>query len=99
MALLSDTREIRLHFGPHIEQVQQILRANQVDFETPFDLPAVAQALETNPKLRVDLTDLARSIIKREKNISLRTVLNINAIASGGPQIATTEKDISEPMN
>jgi TonB family protein len=99
MALLSDAREIRLHFGPHIEQVQQILRANQVDFGTPFDLPAVAQALETNPKLREDLTDLARSIIKREKNISLRTVLNIIAIASGGPQIATSEEDISEPMN
>jgi TonB family protein len=99
MALLSDAREIRLHFGPHIEEVQQILRANQVDFGTPFDLPALAQALETNPKLREDLTDLANSILKREKNVSLRTVLNIIAIATGGPQIATTEEDISEPIN
>jgi len=99
MALLSDTREIRLHFGSHIEQAQHILRAHQVDFGTPFDLPAVAQALETNPKLREDLTDLANFIMVREKNISLRTVLNIIAIAGGGPQIATTEEDISEPMN
>lgn len=99
MALLSDVREISFRFGPDIQEVQHLLRANHVDFGTPFDLPTVAQALESDPKLREDLTDLARSIMKREKNISLRTVLNIIAVASGGPQIATSEEDITQPIN
>lgn len=99
MVIFSDAREIRSRFGPDIEQVQHVLRANHVDFGTPYDLPAVAQALENDPKLRKDLTDLSQSIMNREKNISLRTILNIIAIASGGPQIATTEEDMSQPVN
>jgi TonB family protein len=99
MVFMSEAREIRSHFGSDIEQVQRILRANHVDFGTPYDLPAFAQALESNSQLREELTDLAQALTKREKNVSLPTVLNIIAIAAGGPQIAASEEDISQPLS
>ena len=86
-------------FGGYIDEVQHVFRDNNLDFGSPFDFRIFAKSLKKDPVLREDLAVLTRSIMERENNISLRTVLNILAIASGGPDLDTSDSDMSQPVN
>jgi TonB family protein len=99
MVYFSDARETSNLFGGYIEQVQQALAANRVHFGSPTDFLTFTETLETDSRLRNDLAVLARSFMSGENNVSLRTVLSIIAIASGGPDLATSNGDMSQPVS
>ncbi len=99
MTFFSDVRETSSLFNDNIEEVRSFFRANQIDFGTPFDLPIFTKILKNDLRLRVDLAVLARSIMERQNNLSLRKILTIIAIASGGPDIADSDIDLSQSTN
>ncbi len=99
MVYFSNAQETSNLFGGYIEQVQQALAANHVHFGSPSDFPAFTETLETDSRLRNDLAYLARSFMAGEKHVSLRTVLSIIAIASGGPDLAASDGDMSQPVS
>ena len=99
MVSFSEARETSSLFDGYegcIEQVQQVFRANDVDFGSPFDFLTLAAALENDSRLRNDLVVLLQSFMEEKKNISLHTVLNILAVASGGPDLAISDGDTSQ---
>ena len=86
MAFFSDTQETASRFGDYIEEFQKTFRANGIAFGSPDDFFAVARKLNASTQLRADLSTLVKSIIDRESGtVSLRTILTIIALASGGP--------------
>ena len=99
MVYFSNAQETSNLFGGYIEQVQQALAAHHVHFGSPPDFPAFAETLETDSRLRNDLAVLARSFVAGDENVSLRTVLSILSIASGGPDLAASEEDMSQPVS
>lgn len=99
MVYFSNAPETSNLFGSYIEQVQQVLAANHVQFGSPADFPAFTETLETDSQLRNDLASLARSFMGGEEHVSLRTVLSIIAIASGGPDVADSDSDMSQPVS
>ena len=47
----------------------------------------------------VTLQRVARAVIEKEANVSLRTILTIIAVASGGAEVATSDREMSVPIN
>src|ERR1700723_1365047 len=99
MTFFFDVQETSSLFAGNIEEVQQVLRANHVDFGTPFDFLTFAQTLQDDSQLRSDLAVRVRPLMDGEKKISLRTVLSIIAIAIGGPDLVTSDWDKSQSVN
>src|SRR5437899_234540 len=97
MVYFSDARETSNLFSGYIEQVQQVLAANHVSFGSPPDFPAFTETLQTDSRLRNGLAYLARSFMAGEQHVSRRTVLSI--IASGGPDLAASHNDMSQPVS
>ncbi|NYF89390.1 energy transducer TonB [Tunturiibacter empetritectus] len=99
MAFFSDSQETISHFGGSINELQDFFRISTVPYGEPDDFFAFARKLRKDIQLRTNLSVLAKSIMERESEISLRIFLTILAIASGGPDIATSEREISSPVN
>jgi TonB family protein len=99
MAFFSDSQETISRFGSSIDELQVFFRTSAVPYGEPDDFFAFARKLRKDTQLRANLSVLAKSIMERENEISLRIFLTILAIASGGPDIATSEREISSPVN
>jgi TonB family protein len=99
MAFFSDSQETISRFGGSIDELQDFFRTSAVPYGEPDDFFAFARKLRKDTRLRANLSVLAKSIMERENEISLRIFLTILAIASGGPDIATSEREISSPVN
>jgi TonB family protein len=99
MMFFSDSQEIVSRFGDSIEEFQRVFRANDVDFGTPDDFFAFARTLKHDTQLRGGLSALAKSIMAKENEVSLRTILTIIAVASGGPDVADSGRDMTRPVN
>ncbi len=92
-------QEISYRYSDYVEEFQAILAASSIKFGSPDNFSAFARRLQSDALLSADLDRMVRSIIQRESgNISLRTILNIIAIASGGHTIAEPTRDFSKPM-
>ena len=91
-------QEISYRYNDYIEEFQAILATSNIKFGSPDNFSAFARRLQSDELLSADLDRLVRSIIQRENaNISLRTILAIIAIASGGPLAADPNRDLSKP--
>jgi TonB family protein len=99
MMFFSDSQEIVSRFGDSIEEFRRVFRANDVDFGTPDDFFAFSRTLKHDTQLRGGLSALAKSIMAKENEASLRTILTIIAVASGGPEVANSGRDMSRPVN
>jgi TonB family protein len=99
MAFFSDSQETISRFGSYIDELQDLFRTSGVPFGEPGNFFAFARKLQKDIQLRDNLSPLTKSIMERESEVSLRTLLTILAIASGGPDIATTEREIGTPVN
>jgi TonB family protein len=99
MAFFSDPQETISRYGGSIDELQIFFQNSAVPFGAPDDFFAFARKLRKDSQLRGNLSILAKSIMKRESKISLRIFLTILAIASGGPDIASSEREISTPVN
>ena len=42
---------------------------------------------------------VVKSVMESEANISFRTILTVIAVASGGPEVATSDREMSVPVN
>ena len=92
-------QEISYRYSDYIEEFQAILAASKIKFGSPDNFSAFARRLQSDDLLSADLDRMVRFIIQRESgNISLRTILTIIAIASGGPAAADPNRDFSKPM-
>jgi TonB family protein len=99
MPYFSDSQEALSRFGDYIEEFQSVFRSNDVDYGTPDDFFAFARSLNYDAQLRADLSAQAKSVMARENKVPLRTVLTIIAVASGGPEVANSDRDMSKPVN
>ncbi|RSL14854.1 TonB family protein [Edaphobacter aggregans] len=91
-------QEILYRYSDYIEEFQAILAASKIKFGSPDNFTAFARRLQSDDVLSADLDRMVRSIIQRETgNISLRTILTIIAVASGGPTAADPNRDFSKP--
>jgi TonB family protein len=100
MTILLDAQETVDRFGVYIQELRAILKANNLKFGSPDNFFAFAQRLQSDDLLRTDLSRMVKFFIERNNSkVSLRTILTIIAIASGGSGLADTNRDLSKPMN
>jgi TonB family protein len=99
MPYFSDSQEALSRFGDYIEEFQSVFRSNDVDYGTPDDFFALARSLNYDAQLRANLSAQAKSVMARENKVPLRTILTIIAVASGGPEVANSDRDMSKPVN
>jgi len=98
MDFFSDTRETASHFGDYIDDLHDVFRCNDVDFGAPQDFFAFARTLKYHSELRGDVLRVVKSVMEGEANIAFRTILTIIAVASGGVEVATSEREMSVPV-
>jgi TonB family protein len=94
------TQETIFRYREYIEEFHDAFKSNDIFFGSPDDFFAFCKILKTDLPLRTELAKLTRSLLMKENhNISVRTLLTVIAIASGGPDIATTHRDVSPQIN
>src|ERR1700758_1241566 len=98
MDFFSDTQEIAWRFGEYIDDLHDVFRCNDVDFGAPEDFFAFARTLRYHSELRGDVLRVVKSVMESGTNVSFRTILTVIAVASGGPEIATCEREMSVPV-
>jgi TonB family protein len=98
MDFFSDTQETASRFGDYIDDLHDVFRCNDVDFGAPEDFFAFARTLKYHSELRGDVLRVVKSVMEGEASIAFRTILTIIAVASGGVEIATSEREMSVPV-
>ena len=98
MNFFSDTQETASRFGDDIDDLHDVFRCNGVDFGSPEDFFAFARTLKYHSELRGDVLRVVKSVMESETNISFRTILTVIAVASGGPDVATSDREMSVPI-
>jgi outer membrane biosynthesis protein TonB len=95
-----DAQETVDRFGVYIQELRAILKANSLKFGSPDNFFAFARRLQSDDLLRADLSRMVKFLIERESStVSLKTILTVIAIASGGSALAETNRDLSRPVN
>ncbi len=98
MDFFSDTRETASHFGDYIDDLHDVFRCNDVDFGAPEDFFAFARTLKYHSELRGDVMRVVKSVMDGETNVAFRTILTIIAVASGGPNVVTSDREMNVPV-
>jgi TonB family protein len=100
MSFFLDTQETSQRFSEQISEFRSLLDTNHVRHDSPDNLFEFANILESNNQLRLDLSAMVKSIVKREQDELLLTdMISIIATAVGGPSFADTNADITKPTN
>ena len=97
--MFADSHEIVSRYDDSIDDFRRVFRRNDVDFGAPDDFFAFARILKHNIQLRGNLSILAKAVMVKERQVSLRTILTIIAVASGGEDVANSGRDMSRPVN
>jgi TonB family protein len=98
MNFFSDTQEIASRFADSIADLQDVFRCNGVDFGAPEDFFAFARTLKYHSELRGDVLRVVKTVMEGGTNVSFRTILTVIAVASGGPDVAASERTMSIPV-
>ena len=98
MNFFSDTQETAARFGDYIDDLHDVFRCNDVDFGGPEDFFAFARTLKYHSELRGDVLRVVKSVMDGETNVAFRTILTIIAVASGGPDVATSDREMRVPI-
>lgn len=100
MPFFLDRQETYQRFGSDVEEFCSLLDADHVRHGSPSDLFEFAKSLESSNQLRLDLSALVKSTMKKEGNELLLTdMMSIIAASVGGPSFAETNIDITNPSN
>src|SRR5260370_28959830 len=98
MDFFSDTRETAARFGDYIDDLHDVFRCNDVDFGAPEDFFAFARTLKYHSELRGDVMRVVKSVMDGEADVAFRTILTVIAVASGGLEVATSDREMSVPV-
>ena len=98
MDFFSDTQETASHFADYVEDLQDVFRCHGVDFGSPEDFFAFARTVKYHGELRGDVLRVVKSVMESETNTSFRTILTVIAVASGGPEVATSGREMGIPV-
>jgi TonB family protein len=98
MNFFSDTQEIASRFADSIADLHDVFRCNGVDFGAPEDFFAFARTLKYHSELRGDVLRVVKTVMEGGTNVSFRTILTVIAVASGGPDVAASERAMSVPV-
>jgi TonB family protein len=98
MNFFADTQETASRFGDYIDDLHDVFRCHDVDFGGPDDFFAFARTLKYHSELRGDVLRVVKSVMDGETNVAFRTILTILAVASGGPDVATSGREMSVPV-
>jgi TonB family protein len=100
MSFYLDTQETSQRFSDQISEFRSLLDTNHVRHDSPGDIFEFANILESNNQLRLDLSAMVKSIVRREHDELLLTdMISIIAAAVGGPSFADTNADMTRPTN
>jgi TonB family protein len=99
MIFFSDTQETASRFVDTIDDLHDVFRCNGIDFGSPEDFFAFARTVKYHSELRGDVLRVVKFVMESETNISFRTILTIIALASGGPDVATSDREMSGPVS
>jgi TonB family protein len=98
MEFFSDTQDTVSRFADYVEDLQDVFRCHDVDFGSPEDFFAFARTVRYHSDLRGDVLRVVKSVMESEANISFRTILTVIAVASGGADVATSDRQMSIPV-
>jgi TonB family protein len=98
MNFFSDAQETVSRYRDYIDDIRDVLRCNDVDFGAPEDFFAFARTLKHHRELRGDVLRVVKSVMDSGTNVSFRTILTVIAVASGGPEVTTSEREMSVPV-
>src|SRR3984885_14317416 len=98
MNFFSDTQETASRFGDYIDDLHDVFRCNGIDFGSPEDFFAFGRTVKYHSELRGDVLRVVKAVMESETNISFRTILTIIAVASGGLDVARSDREMSIPV-
>jgi TonB family protein len=98
MNFFSDPQVAASRFGDYIEDLHDVFRCNGIDFGSPQDFLAFARVVKYHSDLRGDVMRVVKSLMESEMNISFRTILTVIAVASGGAEVATSDREMNIPV-
>src|SRR5258705_10341545 len=98
MNFFSDTQETASRFGDYIDDLRDVFRCHGVDFGAAEDFFAFARTLKYHSELRGDVLRVVKSVMESGTNISFRTILTVIAVASGGQDVGTSDREMSLPV-
>jgi len=94
MAFFSNARETSGRYGGYIAEFQDLFGRHEVKCGKPADFLQLTPKLAYDEQFRVDFTRLTKSVGQREEGrLTLTRILTIIAIASGGYEIESLEKN------
>jgi TonB family protein len=100
MPFFLDTQETSQRFGDQVSKFRSLLDINHIRHDSPDNIFEFAKILESNNQLRLDLSAMVKSIVKREHDeVLLTDMISIIAAAVGGLSFADTNADITKPTN
>jgi TonB family protein len=99
MNFFSDPQEIASRFGVYVEDFHDVFRCNGVDFGSPEDFFTFARTMKYHTELRDDVMRVVKFVMGQETNISFRNLLTMIAVASGGPDVAKSDREMGTPVN
>src|SRR5436305_14517130 len=98
MSFFSVTQEIAWRFADSIGDLHDVFRCNGVDFGAPEDFFAFARTLKYHSELRGDVLRVVKTMMHSGTDVSFRTILTVIAVASGGPEVAASERQMRVPV-
>jgi TonB family protein len=98
MNFFSDTQETASRFGEYIDDFHDVFRCHDVDFGAPEDFFGFARRLKYHSELCGDVLRVVKSLMESGRNVSFRTILTVIAVASGGSDVALSEREMSVPV-
>jgi TonB family protein len=98
MNFFSNAQETVSRYRDYIDDLRDVFRCNDVDFGAPDDFFAFARTLKYHSELRGDLLRVVKCVMDSGTNVSFRTILTVIAVASGGPEVTTSEREMSVPV-
>jgi TonB family protein len=99
MNFFSDPHETALRFGEFIDDLHDVFRCHDVDFGSPEDFLSFARRLKYHSELRVDVLRVVKLVMDSDANVSFRTILTVIAVASGGPDVAASDREMGVPVS
>ena len=100
MAVLWTTPELASRFAPYIEELHEFFASYGMHYGSADDMVPLTERLDASGTFAEDLSSMVRAIILREGGSMPRAdLLEIIAVAIGGPEIDQAAQELQPPVH
>ena len=93
----SKTDSLTARFEPYIQELREFFTSRDHPFGNPKDLATLLDRLH-DPGFHEEMVSMVRSILYREETLPRIEIMEIIAVAAGGPQILDDAAELHQPL-